>query len=126
MTYGRSIAAIMLLMSLAAAPTTAPSALETRANTAFSNGQYALALPLLQKLETQYKGQTDKVGPIQEQIRVCNEQIAQANIANGLTPASAVAASLSQERKAHVKPKEGDVLDLQIKDLGNFDYDADK
>jgi len=113
-------------MTLAAAPTSAPSALETRANTAFSNGQYALALPLLQKLENQFKDQSDKVGPIREQIRVCNEQIAQANAANGVTPAPATPTSLTQNRKPHVKPKDGDVLELQIKDLGNFDYDADK
>jgi hypothetical protein len=126
MHFGRLTLAVMLLLSLAAAPATGPSSLEVRASTAFNNGQYALALPLLQKLETQFKGQSDKLGPIQEQIRVCNEQIAQANAANGVTPPPAAPAPLSQNRKPHVKPKDGEVLDLQIKDLGNFDYDADK
>jgi hypothetical protein len=127
MSYGLSIAAMLLLTIVAATPATGPSSLEVRASTAFSNGQYALALPLLQKLESQFKGQSDKLGPIQEQIRVCNEQIAQANAANGVTPPPAApAAALSQNRKPHVKPKDGEVLDLAIKDLGNFDYDADK
>jgi hypothetical protein len=126
MHFGRLTLAVTLVLSLAAAPATGPGSLEVRASTAFNNGQYALALPLLLKLETQFKGQADKLGPIQEQIRVCNEQISQANAANGVTPPPAVPASLNQSRKPHVKPKDGEVLDLQIKDLGNFDYDADK
>ena len=42
---------------------------EVRAQTAFNNGQYAMALPLLQKLEAKYQADPDKRGPITEQIR---------------------------------------------------------
>ncbi|HEY7117112.1 MAG TPA: DUF3299 domain-containing protein, partial [Tepidisphaeraceae bacterium] len=35
-------------------------------------------------------------------------------------------APIGQNRKPHDPPKEGEVRDLAIKDLGNFDYDADK
>ena len=122
----RHSALLALLSLLAAAPTTAPSALEVRANTAFNNGQYALALPLLQKLSNELKVQPDRQGPVAEQIKVCQTQIAQANAANGVVPAAAVPVSLSENRKPHAPPKPGETRDLQIKELGNFDYDADK
>jgi hypothetical protein len=118
----RTISCLILLSLLGAAPATQSSALEVRAQTAFTNGQYAMALPLLQKLETQYKSQPDKLPPIAEKIRVCQTQLQQA----GLIPSATPAASASSDRKEHVKPKAGEVLALTIKDLGNFDYDADK
>ena len=34
--------------------------------------------------------------------------------------------SLSKDRTPHRAPKPGEVLSMQIKELGNFDYDADK
>jgi len=119
---------MMLLSLMAAAPTTqpAPSSLEVRANTAFNNGQYAIALPLYQKLQMQYEGQADKLGPLEEKVKVCQTAIEKAT-AQGQTAASAAGpVSLSAERKPHPAPKPGDVLDMQIKELGNFDYDADK
>src|SRR2546427_6802687 len=72
----RGLGLVLLLSLVSAAPTTAPSSLEVRANTAFSNGQYALALPLLQKVADQYRSEPDKLGPVQEQIKVCKTQIA--------------------------------------------------
>src|SRR5277367_3788403 len=64
-----------------AAPTTAPAgtsqaALETRALEDFSGGQYAMALPELQKVADSLKDQPDRLGLIQEDIRVCQKQIA--------------------------------------------------
>jgi hypothetical protein len=120
------IASGLLLLLLAAAPSTAPSTLEVRATTAFNNGQYALALPMLQKLSDQLKDQPDRVGQLKEQIRVCQAQIAQANVVNGVTPPPATPAPTNEQRKPHAPPKEGETRDFQIKDLGNFDYDADK
>ena len=79
---------------------------------------------LLQKLSDQLKTQPDKQGPIQEQIKVCQTQIAQANAANGLVPIPPQA--IGENRKPHAAPKPGETRDLQIKELGNFDYDADK
>ena len=114
-----------LLAAAPAAPATAPSSLEVRANTAFSNGQYALALPLLQKVADQYKSQPDRLGPVQEQIKVCQTQLAQAAAANGLAPAAS-STPLGENRKPHAAPKAGETRELQIKELGNFDYDADK
>ncbi len=119
---------VFLLGSLVFAepPTTqpkAPATLEVRAQTAFTNGQYAMALPMLQKLQAQYEGQPDKLGPLAEQIKVCETQLQQAGLVSGT---AAAPAPIGAERTPHAKPKAGEVLDLQIKDLGNFDYDADK
>ena len=50
------------------------SAISLIAAQAFNRGQYATALPLLQKLASQLKDQPDQLGPIQEQIRVCQPQ----------------------------------------------------
>ena len=49
--------------------------------------------------------------------------------ASPATPAQAAAVpslSLSKDRVPHPKPQPGEVLTMQIKELGNFDYDADK
>jgi len=120
-----------LLGSLASAPASQPAAtpLELKATTAFSNGQYALALPLLQKLGDSLKDQPDRLGPVQEKIRVCQQQVAQAAKANGATPDQILAAAApvtDENRKPHKPPQPGEVRELQIKELGNFDYDADK
>ena len=129
----KRLSLVLLLCSLAQVtwagpettqPKSAPASLEVRAMTAFTNGQYAMALPMLQKLETEYRGQPDKLGPLAEKIKVCETQIQQAGVVNGTTAAPPVA--LAAERKPHAKPKPGEVLTLEIKDLGNFDYDADK
>jgi hypothetical protein len=113
----------LVLPMLAAAPASQPSAdrgaLEIRANEEFNRGQYASALPMLQQLAVLTKDEPDSLGPIQEKIRVCQKNI---------TPAAAPAAagtSLSAGRVAHPAPRPGEVLDMGIKDLGNFDYDAD-
>jgi hypothetical protein len=110
---------LMLLSLLAAAPST-QSTLEVRAQTAFNNGQYAMALPLLQKLQDRYKDDADKLGAIAEQIRVCEAQIQQAGLI------SADDGGPVGPRKPHAPPQAGEVRRVTIKDLGNFDYDADK
>src|SRR5439155_12966950 len=103
MTMKRTIGSLLLLSLLAATPATqpAPSALEVRANTAFTNGQYALALPMLQKLQMQFEGQPDKLGPLEEKVKVCQTQLAQAAVVNGTVGATATPQSLSAERKPH-------------------------
>ena len=61
----------------------------------------------------------DLLGPIQEKIRVCEK--------NMLTdPKAGVIESVNATRKPHVAPKAGEALEMAIKELGNFDYDADK
>jgi hypothetical protein len=124
-------ASILLLGSLAAAPITqpAPSALEVRANTAFNAGQYALALPLLQKVQASLKNQPERIAPIQEKIRVCKAQVAQAAKVNGASVYQILAAAapvMDEIRKPHAPPQPGEVRDMKIRELGNFDYDADQ
>jgi hypothetical protein len=124
----RLIAAGMVLASVAAMPATGPATipLEVKANVAFTNGQYALALPLLQKVAEQYKAQPDKLGPLQEQIKVCKAQLAQATAVNGGSLVPTPPQPIGENRKPHAAPQPGETRDLQIKELGNFDYDADK
>ena len=127
------LSSVVLIGCLAAAgaPTSQPStgSLEIRASQAFNAGQYALALPLLQKLEKQYAQAPDKLGPVQERIRVAQQQVERAAKKNNTTVDQILAAAApvaDEQRKPHQKPQPGEVLSLQIKDLGNFDYDADK
>jgi len=97
--------------------------LEIRANQEFNRGQYASALPMLQKLVDLSKDQPDALGPIQEKIRVCQKNI---SAPDASAAAAAATGSLSAGRTPHPPPKEGETLDMAIKDLGNFDYDSDK
>lgn len=137
----------------AATPTTAPaqSALETRALEDFSRGQYAIALPELQQIAGQLKDQPDRLGLIQEDIRVCQKQTAPGGAAAAAASASPTAAGSSapaavasavgptampvvpqdgppsaEQRKPHAPPQPGEVREMAIKELGNFQYDADK
>lgn len=106
-------------------PATQPadnSALEIRAVESFNRGEYTIALPLLQKLKTRLADQPDKLGPVEERIRV-----AQRNLLATLpkTPPKDPPTS-SEQRKPHAPPREGETRVLKIKELGNFDYDQDK
>ena len=80
------LAAISLMAGVAVAdsrPTTKPvggGALEVRAETAFNRGEYALALPMLKQVADQVKSNPDRLATIQEQIRVCEKQIASAPV----------------------------------------------
>src|SRR5438309_6985167 len=78
-------------------------ALETRAEVAFGRGEWALALPMLQQVADQVKtSNPDRYAQLQEQIRVCNRQIAKAQsdqailakINSGATTQPAVAAAV--------------------------------
>ena len=127
------LAGCLLLSSafaLAGAPATAPSNLEIRAMEEFNRGQYALALPMLQQAVTEEKSQPDRVNSLQENIRVCQRNLsAPPPAAAALAPtpaASSAGGSLSAGRTPHPAPVPGKVQEMAIKDLGNFDYDADK
>src|SRR5436190_2433620 len=104
----RIAVSILMLSLLAAAPATQPS-LEVRAATAFTNGQYALALPMLQKLQVAYEGNPDKLGPIAEQIKVCQTQIAQAQAVNGVADPTTPVVSSNEQRKKHAPPQPNEV-----------------
>ena len=67
--------------------------------------------------------------PVQEEIRVCqkNSRWAERRCDPG-SPAGPAAGdtSISAERTPHPPYKSGEVLTMAIKELGNFEYDADK
>jgi len=119
---------IVILGGLAIAQTTQPSldraAMEIRANQDFNRGQYATALPTLMKLAEMSKDKPDALAAIQEKIRVCVSNLATTNLAN--PQASTAVASLNATRTPHPAPKAGEVVELAIKELGNFDFNADK
>lgn len=91
--------------------------LESRANTAFAKGDYPNALPLLRAVAERLQDEPAKLGVVQERIGVCEKAIAQAAKENPTAPG---------ERKVHVPPAPGQVAEMSIKQLGNFDYDPDK
>jgi hypothetical protein len=130
--------ALILLGSVASAQTTMPAggtpnaALELRATEAFNKGDYAQALPMFQKLAADLKGdkaQADRLAMIQEQIRVCQKNqatpVASAVTAVGSSAAVPATPPAPAARTPHPKPKDGEVVELAIKDLGNFEYDAE-
>ena len=111
------------------AQTTQPSdpaaALELRAAQAFANDEYALALPMLEQLAEDLKDQPERRAPVLEKIRVCQRSLesedpqAEAILRPADPPPSA------EQRKHHATPQEGELRMLTIKDLGNFEYDAE-
>ena len=117
---------ILLLGSLASAQTTKPATdqtsvpLDVRANNLISRGEFKEALPLLEKLANQSKNDSLKYGRIQEQIRMVERMME-----TGATSQPSVATS-AEERKPHAPPKPGETRDVNVKELGNFEYDADK
>jgi hypothetical protein len=134
MTRSLAILAVLLaaLTTRAAAPTTAPSdnlgAMELRAQTAFDKGDYATALPLFMNLEKKLADKPDKLGPIQEKIRVCKKNLLKdpPKDLQQFLSSKPEDRSSPERRTPHVRPKDGQVLEVAIKDLGNFEYDAEK
>jgi hypothetical protein len=114
------------------APATKPvggGALEVRAQTAFNRGEWSLALPMLKQVAADSKDNPDRLAAVQEQIRVCERQIAKAQSDAALLPPSAqqpTTQPTAEARRPHATPKPGQVTELAIKDLGNFDYDIEK
>src|SRR5437762_12868454 len=82
------------------AETSSPASVQLRATQAFSRGEFATALPLLKKVADQLKGQPDRIGQVQEQIRVCQKNL---DMASQAQPQQAVPVDTGP-RKPHVKP----------------------
>ncbi|HET6252399.1 MAG TPA: DUF3299 domain-containing protein [Tepidisphaeraceae bacterium] len=99
--------------------------LEVRATTAFNRGEYNTALPILKKLSDAFKDDPKKLGSIQEKIRVCERGLAAAKAAAATQPATPVAINSAEARKPHPRPRPGEVLEMPIKELGNFEYDQE-
>src|SRR5690348_15562979 len=126
----RSLCCSILLLTLCVTPTFAqttkpaddPAATKLAATEAFNRGAFAVALPLLRHAADQVKDKPDQVGQIQEQIRVCQKNL---QLASQAQPQQAVPVDTGP-RKPHPAPKPGEELSMTIKELGNFDYDAEK
>jgi hypothetical protein len=107
-------------------PPQSPStgSVEVRANAAFDKGDYATALPLLMIVAKQTQDQPTKLGSIQERIRVCQTNLTKNAPTD--TQAADKPKTSPEQRKPHVRPKDGEALVVAVKDLGNFEYDAEK
>jgi len=109
-------------------PATQPSVvtanqLQLRANEDMAKGDYAAALPLLQKVSQMLTDQPDQLGPVLEQIRVCQRQLNKSPAAP--KPVQSVLAATGGVRQPHTRPPPGQTLEIPIKELGNFDYDPE-
>ena len=97
--------------------------LETRANMAFNRGEYTTALPIYKKLTETFKDEPARLGALQEKIRVCEKALA--SLKTSPAPVPAVDPTSSETRKPHPAAKPGELLEMAIKDLGNFEYDQE-
>jgi hypothetical protein len=104
--------------------------LELRANEAFNRGQYSLAKELFAKVAERVKDKDKKkYEMIQEQIRACENSIKQLASVMPVPPVDLNEPKVEtapEKRKKHTSPKESAIYDTSIKELGNFEYDADK
>ncbi|HEY1922398.1 MAG TPA: DUF3299 domain-containing protein [Tepidisphaeraceae bacterium] len=122
-----------------ASPTTQPAGanlvneLQLRANEDMGRNDYASALPLLQKVSELLADQPDQLGPILEQIRVCRHQMLNPPVKPPVdltgNPMAAPPQSMAMvvdggPRHIHPAPAAGQTIEMPIKELGNFDYDA--
>jgi hypothetical protein len=135
----------------AKAPTTAPStqpaksvnntatnkAIEIQAAAACNRGDYAQALPLLEKLQVQLKDDPARLGQVEEELRIARKAVDKAANNTTPTPVPSDQSALTppdpsqpptspEQRKPHPAPKAGDIYSTTIKELGNFEYDAAK
>jgi hypothetical protein len=104
---------------------------ELRANQAFNRGEYATALPLMQALADAVKDEPSRLGPIQEKIRVCQKALASLKANPQTVNPNAVATGTevpmdAETRHKHPAVTPGQVVQLSIKELGNFQYDDEK
>ena len=100
--------------------------LQLQANEDMGRSDYAAALPLLQKVSEMLADQPDQLGPVLEQIRVCRHQMLNAAAKPTVTtPTQSVPVLVDGgPRHVHPAPAAGDTVEMPIKELGNFDYDA--
>jgi hypothetical protein len=104
---------------------------ERRAMQAFANSEWRTALSMLKKVEAASAANPDKQKQLQEMVRVCERNVADPKAAAAYDPKTMLVdpndpPSAPDKRKPHVKPTGDAALPLTIKELGNFQYDADK
>lgn len=87
--------------------------LRVRADAAFAAGDFATALPIYKDVAVRLRNDPERVAAILERVRVC-----EANL-----PADAGRPDYTH-RVPHAPPREGEIRELLLQDLGNFDYDA--
>lgn len=112
---------------LAKPPTaTQPGAtsIEIRAQEEFGRANWGAALPLLDKVAQQLRdqNQSDRLGAIEEQIRVCQKNLKAAATVAQVDKSAPIS---GENRKPHARPKAGETREMSIKELGNFEYDAE-
>jgi len=129
-------AVLLACSAFLAGQTTQPSVfdprIEMRANQAFNRGEYAIALPLLKQVADAAKDEPSRLGAIQEKIRVCQKALD--SLKNSATPDPSQSPLVpgadipmdAETRHKHPAPKAGEVLQMSIKELGNFNYDDEK
>jgi hypothetical protein len=107
-------------ISVASGGTSGPKldgSLESRANRAFTKGDYPTALPLLRAVADEAQDDPVKLNSVQQRIGVCEKALAAA--------AKEQVPTAPGERKVHAPPQPGQVAEMSIKELGNFDYDPE-
>jgi hypothetical protein len=130
---------ILALIALAAptvgAQTTQPAIdatdprVEMRANQAFNRGEYATALPMFTAIANTTKDDATRLGAIQEKIRVCQNALVSLKNSPATQPSVVSTSDIATDpetRKKHAAPQSGQVLEMTIKELGNFQYDEEK
>jgi len=132
---------VMLLVTanLPAQSTQAVSAdeLELAATNAFNAGDYEAAIDLFKKTAELVQADAERFARIHEVINVCKENLVTVDLdaakravkpvlrPGDFAPAPNVPSD-EQSRKPHAPPVEGEVREIGIKELGNFQYDPEK
>lgn len=102
--------------------------LDVRANAAFEKKDYETALPLLMILASNEKD-AKKGEAIQEKIRVCQTALQAAATPQDLQDMAGVRPeeeTSPEKRKKHPQPKDGQAYEVNVRELGNFQYDAER
>src|SRR3982751_4488044 len=78
-TLSLSVASVALAETTTQPAPPPSAAVEMRAKQAFTRGEYANALPLLKQVAATLKDQPDRLGPVEEEIRVCQKNLEKLN-----------------------------------------------
>jgi hypothetical protein len=107
-----------------AEPKNDAASLEKRANEAYDKGDFTTALQIYTVLVKEIQNQPDKLKTVQERITLCQNKVAPMLLKQ--QAGQPQVATSPEQRKPHVRPKDGAVYEVTIQQLGNFEYDAEK